>query len=667
MRNEGRRFVTTVAAMTWATTILVVQSAGGCTRKVGKNSRPGSGDPGDAPLVISDPVARIYDANFLQALKALETNSAKQLPAQTPGRAEVTLSARQGTKKSRYKIILDTSQQIFSLSMPEDITTRGRGRDGEKISPPLESSLATAAGPTGFRSASMLAFKAKQFDDGLYAAVEIAADQGVGRFPSRRQLLADLTSALNVLKKDQGRTQALGLLGAATALGGHPVRVAAPAATLAAALKREFLAKPLRSKPIGFYTWSRPLAGIFQRDRMLQRRLKAQTASAFARALGAGSDLLRRYQAAVHLPRRLTNRLARADLSSAAVALRESKAPDLTSGPSLFPPSRAYETDLIKKLYGTKPIPRGFNLANEMIRRIRAGTLSLKPRPDSGWYDHQTYALEPLVIPEKMPEIGHLKLDERYKMELVKLFKALLALTRETHIKQLEIPKAGAAAPPRGLVFTMYPRLSQEPLASYYLRRAQAYRFVRQVLIKAFGAAGLRVMKRLTAAGPTNMTLAQELRVMEGLFYGAYLNTAFELGMTPQSQADLGLGPPKSLALYRGWHPHKDPDVGQDIRMMVPVFYDVKRRQIKVWAILGVTSRPLAVYYGKPPQVTAVDDAQGSPVDLDKVRVRFRSTRFTVVYPVMAEVYVTRLLTRKEFRQHCDRYKTQQAILEHLK
>jgi hypothetical protein len=647
--------------------VLLAMASSGCARKGGKGRRPGSRSLRDAPLVISDPVARRYDAKFLQALMTLKSKAAGQLPAETPGRAEVTLDTWQGGKKALYKVTLDTTQQVMALSVPEDSVISRRGQDGEKFSPHLNSSLATAMGEGDFRAASMLAFKAKQFDDGLYAAVELAADRGAGRFPSRRKLLSDLATALKALKKARGKAQALGLVGAATDLGGHPVRVAPQAAKIATNLKQGFLASPLRSKPIGFYTWSRPLARIFQRDRLLQRKLKLHTARALARALGGSSDLRTRYQAALRLPERLTNGQAREDLSRAAAAFGVGRPPELQPGLSLFPPSRAHETDLIKKLYGRKPIPEGFNLADEMVRRIQAGTLKLKPRPDSGWYDHQTYALEPLVIPEKMPESGHLKLGDRYKKELVKLFKALLALTRETHIKQLEIPKAGSAAPRPGIVLKMYPRLSQEPLATFYLRRALAYRFVRKVLIQAFGAPGLQALKRLTAAGPTNLTLDRELQLMEGLFYGAYLSTAYELGMTPQRHADLGPGLKKSLALYRRWNPRKDPDVSRDVRMMVPVFYDLKRQKIKVWAVLGVTSRPLSVHYSKPPEVTAVDDAQGNPVALSQVRVTFPATKFTVAYPVMAEVYVTRLLDRKEFRKLCDRHQTQQAILKHLK
>ena len=40
--------------------------------------------------------------------------------------------------------------------------------------------------------------------------------------------------------------------------------------------------------------------------------------------------------------------------------------------------------------------------------------------------------------------------------------------------------------------------------------------------------------------------------------------------------------------------------------------------------------------------------------------------RHEFAVPVMAEVYVTRLLDRDEFRPHCDRFRTREAILSNL-
>jgi len=636
-------------------------------------SKEGTTPSDDNDAVITDPLVRHYAAGFLEKLGMLESPNPGVLTEAKPGIAEVTLpSQRRDDKAAPYRVTFNTSQQVFHLSIPEDVDRSGRTRGVQKISPPLDASMSAASVSNDFHSASMLAFKAKQFDDGLYAAVELAADQGAGKFGSRRVLLADLATALTVAGGGAVADEALGLLGAATKMGGHPTKVRPAATTVAARLEREFLASPLQSKPIGFYTWNQALARIFQRDRLLQSELKPEISKAFAVVLGGDPDLLARYRAALRLPERLTNGFAREALDGTAVRITAGKAPKLDHL-ALFPPSRAYETDLMRKLYGDKPIPDGFDLADEMVRQLQARKrifsreLSLKPSESSGWYDYQTYALEPLVIPDKMPEAKHLELDGSYQEELVKLFKSLLALTRETHIKQLESPRFGAAGPPPGIVLNLYPQLTQEPLATFYLRRALAYRFVRSVLVESFGEAGLTEMERLTAAGPVNLTLDRELRTMESLFYGAYLNTAHELGMSPEKQNDLGLGAARSLALYRSWNPQEDPDVSKDMRMMVPIFYDIERGMTKVWVVLGVTKRPLDVRYSTPPKIESIVDKQGEPVDLADVDVRFERSKFAVAYPVMAEIYVSKLLDREEFRALCDEHKTQEAILAHLK
>lgn len=678
------KLVTGTCRLTLAMVLAGGVAGWGCGK--GSNKQPGENEPSrgespreghesrdtpravEGPEVMEDSVQRSYDDALVAALDRLSKPDAEVAPIEPAGQLEVTLSAYQNGDKVDYRVRLDTSQQIFSLSIPEDIN-QGNGLagapDGARFSPPLEPSMAVlGSGP--FVSASMLGFKAKQFDDGLYAAVELAADSGVGKFPSRDALLADLATALGKQSEGPARAAALGLLGAATRLGGDPVEVPAAAAAVAADLEKKFLADPLRSKPIGFYTWSKALAGVFRRDRLLQSELDPGTADRLARALGS-DDLLARYRAILDLPRHLTNALARADLADAAAALAGGGKAGFAGKPALFPPSRAYETDLIKQMYGDSPVPQGFNLADEMVRRIQAGKLDLTPRTDSGWYDYQTYALEPLVAIDRMPEIAHLELDKGYRDQLVKLFKALLALTRETHIKQLEVPTAGAAMPPPGIRLTLQPQLSQEPLASFYLRRAQSYRFVRKLLAEAFGADGVKTMKRLTASGPVNLSLDRELALMEGLFYGAYLETAHQLGMKAEKHADLGLGPERSLALYRDWKPAQDPDVSRDMRMMVPVFYDQQLHKIKVWVVLGVTSRKLDVHYSVAPEVKqVVEQASGKPVDLDSVHLSFPQTSFSIAYPVMAEVYVSRLLDRDELRALCDKYKTQQEILKHL-
>ncbi len=619
---------------------------------------------------------RVYTPEFL---KLLASPPSSRGPEPKPAWRKVSAWARGAT--GTYQVTLDLSRQVLRLSVPVDrsfdyepkslrerlfSSDADRERETSFEAPLLPSFSSTGLDASEFAPAAALALKAKQFDDGLYASVEMAANTGLGRLPAKKEFILKL---LQALASESDRTAAA-LLTAAARLDGQQPQVAPDVAEEAERLQREFLENELRSKPLGFYTWSDELVNIFQRDRMLQTEIKEQAARPLASALSRDEDLLKSYTAYLALSEKLTNPLAWSDLRAAAQMLKQGEAPDFPEHLSLFPPSRAHESDLIKKLYGSSPIPEGFNLADEMIKRIRAGSLDLRPSPASGWYDYQTFALEALLAPERMPESKHLALDESYRQELVGLFKALLALTRETHVKQLEMPMAGAAAMPRKVVLYIRPSLTLEPLATYYLRRARSYRFVREVCQQAFGPEDLDRVRRLTAAGPVNISLGAELRLMEALFAGAYLRTCEEIGMEPQADGDFGSSNEANVdrALLAAWlaSVRKDPDLGNDIRMMVPVFYDIGRKKIKVWAVLGIATRPLHVSYDSVPSVKQIESPDGKLVNPRDVEAVFEGDSRRIAYIATAEIYVSRLLNRKEFRAHCDRYKTYRAIVSNL-
>lgn len=342
----------------------------------------------------------------------------------------------------------------------------------------------------------------------------------------------------------------------------------------------------------------------------------------------------------------------------------------------LFPPSRAHETDLVKRLFANRPVPEGFDLSSELASRVRSGRIDLEPRPDSGWYDHQTWALEPLLVPETMPEGARLELEESYRRELVGLFRSILALTRETHVKQLEFPSIGAEAPSYGskIELQIRPDLTIEPLASHYFRRALAYRFVRRVLEEAFGDAGLSEMRRLTPRGSVDLTLGDELRLMEGLHHGAYLEVCEEIGLDPvgaRETPDLGSGRGAAAdrALLGTWRTTlgTDPDLSRDVRAMVPIFHDIERRKTRAWVVLGVTERSLVVRHRKLPRVVSVRGPGGEPVPLSRVEIEHESERRRLAYVVSAEVWVDDVLDREEFRAHCDRHRTFRAIVDNLR
>ncbi len=230
-------------------------------------------------------------------------------------------------------------------------------------------------------------------------------------------------------------------------------------------------------------------------------------------------------------------------------------------------------------------------------------------------------------------------------------------------MKQLEVVLAGARAPDLGsLVFLQVPMLLDlEPLVTYYERRAASYRFVRGVLETTLGKAFLEDVARLTEDGPVNMPLAMELSLLEDLFLGAAHRARRLLGL-PVAEPRWS-----QEAVLQAWRSsvEEDPDLGQDIRMMVPVFYDVMRGKYRVWAVLGLGSRPIEVAYEQPPRVAGITQ-DGREVDRDSFWMVFERIRVDLPYLVSAEFWTDRLLDRPSFQALCDRARTVSGLLSHF-
>ena len=519
-----------------------------------------------------------------------------------------------------------------------------------------------------FVSAAMLVQKAKQFDDGLYAAVELAAADGLGKLPAKPELLADWAAAV-----DPPQGTGLTTLLAAGKLGG--VDPAVPASQQAAVkeLIAEFLADAERSKPLGFYTWSPRLENIYQQDRLLQNAIKGVAeVEPLAAALKSDKNLADAYAAHLRLFYRLTNPPIGGDSSDLLPLLTKgAEPPEGIRFWHIAPPSLSHETQLFLRLFAGSDVPDAFRLMPLLIDEIRSGRIDLRPRENSGWYDHQTWALEPLLLPHKMPEASHLACSDEYRRHLEELFKGTLALTRETHVKQLAVPAAAPGPLERDPKPTLViqPQLDVEPLATFYLRRAKAYAFVRGVLVETFGEEALAKMRRQTAEGPVEAALEAELSQLETLFRGAHVVATRQLGR----EEDKGLvgtaaESDRDAAAFLSWTAAigSDPDLARDARMMVPVHTNIARTRIKVWCLLGWEPRRAWVSFAKRPQVSGTD-AGGERVDLaDHFEIVYGTQLLDLATPIFAEVWVTKLLNRDEFRRHCDTYVTPSVILANL-
>jgi hypothetical protein len=555
---------------------------------------------------------------------------------------------------SGWRVRLDLATQFLRLEVPEMSWDFGGG-DG-KLSPT----------PPGLSrepvSAATLLVKTKQFDDGLLAAVELAAQTGSGCFRGKASLLQTLVAA--------GLTgPAAVTVFAAARLGGVPVEVPDSIAEVVERVAQEFLTDEIRSKPLGFYLWSPELTAVFRQDRFLQQPLDPPTADVLAEAIRRLDGGSQAYAAVLRLAARLAAPLANPDLSAEGIER------------AFLPASRSFESVLVERLYGHLPIPEDFELMGELIRRIRSGEVDLTPREESGWYDYQPWSLETLIAPQRAPEAGRLSLGSRYLKHLEGLFRGALALARESHVKQLAVATAGCAGPRERPIYVS-PDLGVEPVPKVYVRRAATYRFVRDVLDEAFGG-DWRGLRRLTREGPVAQSLGEELGRMERLSRGAAAVSYRDLGLPgiPGSEEAIG-----EFERWRG-DLQSDPDVSVDTRMMVPVFYDRERRQMKLWLVLGWESVPVRVDYERPPSAIAVEPerppAPKTAVDeryemfrrkirrAEKVppaapRVEFRGDAYEFAVPVTAEAYVSRLLDRDEFRRHCDRHHNAAEILRHL-
>src|SRR5579872_3272082 len=121
------------------------------------------------------------------------------------------MTATREIQAGDWRVRLDISRQVLTLE------TNEYRRQPSELRPTLPCS---EDGPV---SAATLLLKAKQFDDGLYAAVELAAQSGAGRFTGKAKLLHALATASTADLGEVDRAAAR-LIFAACELSGHPLQ-----------------------------------------------------------------------------------------------------------------------------------------------------------------------------------------------------------------------------------------------------------------------------------------------------------------------------------------------------------------------------------------------------------------------------------------------------------
>jgi len=360
-------------------------------------------------------------------------------------------------KSGIYTIKLDLTDQVLSLNIPVKDTGHIVFEKGKTMAEtPLYPALNKLITNWDFVSASIISAKAKQFDDGLYAAVELVLQEGNGEFHGKKVFLSNINNSLKILPAEEAVKYSRAFIYASSELGGQKLKDNKEICELSENIKKDFLKNPLCSKPLGFYTWNDELRQIFQQDRLLQTSIIASFSPdkpVFAAPLNSfhlydpvplaeaiiksrERDFYNKY---LTVSEKLTNPFIGEvkDLRPIIDKLSLGEKPVIEGAFAFFPPSRSYETELIKELYGFEPIPEDFNLADKLIEEIKAGNIDITPKENSGWYDYQTYSLEPLILPDKFPESKRVEFSESYKKELLELFKFICSLIRDNFFREI--------------------------------------------------------------------------------------------------------------------------------------------------------------------------------------------------------------------------------------
>ena len=522
------------------------------------------------------------------------------------------------------------------------------------------------AGLTPLPSANLVNGAAKQFDDGLYAAIDVACFRGqLGTAPAAPQWVATVFQLLP--KKSPARP----FLAAALELAGKPVKLTAAEKAEKHRLLTEFQQDKAVSKPIAFYDWTPELTQVWRFYRFLQHEFTADKLAIprdIAAVLKGNKELRSQYRAMGAFYGKLTNPSicvpvdALIDTKRSLLLLSKQYGAAHESV-AVFPPSTSRETELFERVF-PDGVPLQANLMAVLIRRIHDGTVKLAPGKNDGWYQYQVYALETMLLPERGEEAGKLLLTAEYKKRLIEAFKAIVVKQRETHARQLAPAKY--AGKPLGNK-AVCPRLRIEPCATFYLRTARAYGFLQDFLKAAAGPERLKKMHGLRQGGQRELTLDAELAAIRQRFYGFYLVACEDIGMKPQFLKDEPVDQQAAKLSALKWLDalETDKDLACDTRAAVPIYVDSVRGTTRNWATLGVRLAHLEASYAQAPMVRPKNgDGQWKEVE----KQQLGTSSYVLPVDEFAEFGLTggNVLSREELRAACDRHQTKEEIVAGL-
>lgn len=520
-------------------------------------------------------------------------------------------------------------------------------------------------------SANLIDGAAKQFDDGLYAALDLACFNGT--------LDQNVPSAVDFIVSVFGRlpksSPARPFLGAALQLAGRTPDLTAAEKDVQKQMILDFEQCAYKSKPISFYTWKPELEKTWKFFRFLQETFPdyglLQIPKDIAVGIGSEPNLTQHYNDILGFYGHLTNPqyclpvTALLENTDNLRALQKKYGVDKPVI-AVFPPSTSPETMLMDHLFSWAVFDEP-DIMTALIKRIRSGEIDVKPKPEDGWYQYQIYALEALLRPGKNPESERLSLTAQYKRRLTDAFKVMFTKRRETHIRQLPIPQAGfgnARTYPTGIS----PRLRLEPCPAVYLRTARAYAFLQNFLHATLRSETLKTLRPLKEDGYRGMNLEDALEDMRLRTYGFYLIACEDIGMAPEFLQDEPVDESTAKQTALSWLENLDtnPDLACDTRVAVPLFVSPVANTVRLWITLGVRLTKLDASYLWPPKIRPLKTNQPWE-EVDSASLAPSHMFIPVEEFIEIEIDADKIPNRAELRTLCDKYQTKEEIAAALR
>lgn len=551
---------------------------------------------------------------------------------------------------------INQSAAIIKLDLPD--MKPDRDEELFVLQPSYVDAMNTAKSTWGelLPSANLLDGAAKQFDDGLYAALDLAVYNGEFAFaPALPEFVYQLYQSLDE------KSSAKSFLAAALELADDTnftkgIRLNTRQNADKQNFLNQFNSDTVLSKPIGFYTWNNELEQVWKVGRFLQWEFTPEepVVKDLAKVIQNNAELQKQYEKLVQFYSRLTNPPQYHSL----FALIDETNPALTEPVSVLPGSTSRETELFNRLYPTGP-PAGTNLMNELIQSIRSGEVDLAPAEQDGWYSHQVFALETLLMPSRGEENQKLLLTARYKKRLIEAFKSMMTKRRETHSRMAKAATDAKAMPPS----SVEPRLRIEPCATFYLRTARAYSFLQNFLEATIDVDKMKSIHGMTATGQRPNSIRDELESIKNRFYGFYLIACEDIGLKDSLALEEGINKENAKSIALKWLEtmNTDADLKCDTRVSVPIFVSTMRGETHCWGTLGIRLVRLKARFETPPSIRADAESDWQQVE----RHEMQSKSYIIAVDEFANFVVrgNRAFSRAEFRAVCDQHKTKEKIV----